>query len=196
MQILRQYALLLNILGRSFEQPAKTPTKKQKETSGEPWESASMPAFLSNEDPTAAKLDAILSDVSNLQLGQQLASGTTAEPSGVAPQESSTPQPDVKIDVSLRSPMLPYGPSIMLILNAAQEISRPITMRIDVNRNGRLNVSELAGISFNEEGPADLEAKQKELSKKLARTLESSQDLSLLAEWTLRWVRRQRQAAV
>jgi hypothetical protein len=84
----------------------------------------------------------------------------------------------------------------MLILNAAQEISRPITMRIDVNRNGRLNVSELAGISFNEEGPADLEAKQKELSKKLARTLESSQDLSLLAEWTLRWVRRQRQAAV
>jgi hypothetical protein len=193
---LRQYALLSSILRRALESPTETPVEEQKETRAEQSENMSMPAFLSNADPAAAKLDAILSDLSNRLVAQELGTGTAAETSTPAPPKSSSPRPDVKIDVSLRSPMSPYSPSIMLIFNAEQEISRRITMRIDVNRNGRVSVSEITGISFNEEALTDRENKEKELCTKLAKVVETSEDLSMLAEWTLRWMRRQREATL
>lgn len=111
---------------------------------------------------------------------------------------------DVKVDVTLRT-QLGQAPALMLLItdpgqNAEQSVREPVQVAIcvEVGLNGRISVVDTAGImndltgdedDAEMHGTDDPEPTLQNIYKKIARVLEISQDLGILVEWVLRWLR-------
>lgn len=95
-----------------------------------------------------------------------------------------------KIDLSLRVPSS-ATPSILLLF--LPDLNTPsITMNIDIGPNGKISVPDTSGIWENAQSKPSAEQVE-DLHGKLARVLEISEDLGVVVEWTLRWIRKRRE---
>lgn len=143
---------------------------------------------LSNDDHNEDKLDYLLS-------------GTfPAAPGDNSPCFTD----DVKVDVTL-SPQMERPPALMILITDPSGGSKepwrePVRVSIcfHIGLNGRVSVEDSSGLGKdgNEEGSdAEMQgtdevgSKLRDIHRKLARVLEISQDLGIVVEWVLRWVR-------
>lgn len=153
---------------------------------------------LSNEDPNEEKLDFLLSSDFPGSRGD-------APPfSSGAKSPNQMFMDDVKVDVTLR-PHLEKPPALMLLItdpaqDAKQPLREPVRVAIwfDIGLNGHISVVDSSGLmkdSHQEDGDAEMQgtnessSKLQDIHRKLAKVLEISQDLGILVEWVLRWVR-------
>lgn len=200
----RQYALLANLIRKITGGSTKSKDEKR-----EPSKGASVGASasasqklsfagqsdiitLSNDDPNEEKLSALLSDGFS-------AAFTTAASSFHSEEDLD----DVRVDVTLRT-QIGQSPALMLLVtdsstNAEEAVVKPVQLSIcvEVGLNGRItvvDVAELTGQS-GDSGDAEMQGtdaagpKLQEMHEKIARVLEISQDLGILVEWVLRWLR-------
>ena len=205
-KILRQYALLTNLIRKVFNPSTKKGDDKKAEevavskdpvltklfpdisTQGVPKEKDGL-ITLTNENPNETKLNSLLQ---GLDIGGFSENNAPKSP---AIDESSDPsgEDDVKVDVTLRAP-LGQAPIIMLLftVNEAhsgnslppwETESSNISISFEIGLNGRISVLDTAGL-VEDESEGDME-----LRKKISRVLETSQDIGILIEWVLRWKR-------
>ncbi|THC94657.1 hypothetical protein EYZ11_005879 [Aspergillus tanneri] len=163
--------------------------------------------ILSNEDPNEMKLDLLLK-------GSGKANGSMNNSKGKGPQaqfnstgDNSVPDDEVNVDVTLRT-QLGQAPVIMLLFTVdntrpdmpVSPIRRPVLCKVsislEIGLNGRVSVVDMTGLLDDETPvPADgmeMEGPKNEVSElqtKIAKVLEASQDIGILVEWILRWVR-------
>ncbi|KAJ5172969.1 hypothetical protein N7492_005562 [Penicillium capsulatum] len=209
--ILRQYALLASLVRKIF-QPAKGKDEKRalsKSTStgslaptsedSNPFTGQGGLITLSNDDPNEDRLNSLLSSGF---AGSGLTQNDTSLRDGEDPKFA-----DVKVDVTLRT-QLGQAPALMLLItdpgedggNSAREPAQ-VSLSCEIGSNGRIAVVESAGLAKTEAGvagePGDTEmqgtdesgSKLQDLHRKIARVLEISQDLGILVEWILHWLR-------
>ncbi|KAK2791055.1 hypothetical protein FQN51_002265 [Onygenales sp. PD_10] len=207
--ILRQYALLSSLLQRTFTAPGKdggtidkSQTSKDANTSPPKQTTKSGVTYISNISPTVSKLNSMLSEGPRIGNGHR--GGVSSPHSGLSPPISSLE--DRKIDISLRTPMS-ASPSIILLFNVPEEKPdgctannpKTITINVDIGPNGSITVSHVSGlpnpdttdISAEMLGDAPM-AESKGFNQKLAKVLQTSEDLGLLVEWVLKWIRKQK----
>lgn len=151
---------------------------------------------LSNIDPNEEKLNSLLS-------GGFSAASLSHDDSGLS--DGSNPNfDDVKVDVTLRT-QLGQAPALMLLItdparDAGQSAREAVQVSLfcEIGLNGYIAVVDSAGLVKTEarEGEdtemqesEDPELKLQDMHKKIARVLEISQDLGILVEWVLRWLR-------
>jgi hypothetical protein len=115
---------------------------------------------------------------------------------------------DLKVDVTLRT--IGQAPMIMLLFtvdrpSSAESKSEDVALTkasisFEIGINGRISVVEVTGLlgdennildDVNADGQTTAESTN-ELRSKLAYVLEISQDIGVLVEWVLRWVRQQK----
>ncbi|CDM38592.1 hypothetical protein DTO013E5_7204 [Penicillium roqueforti] len=214
--ILRQYALLANLIRKTFHLPkdqanaGEFSTATPKNTRTPPVQTSDLFAdhdgliILNNDDPNEERL--------NLLLGLS-SSDDSKNDSGIeisTPSRRKSPNPlsvdDVKVDVTLRI-QLGQSPALMLLItdqrnyNESPEIARfiptprQIAICFEVGLNGQISVVDTAGLVDGEaagdtemEGVDNPDSGLQDVQKKIARVLEVSQDLSILVEWVLRWM--------
>lgn len=209
-QVLRQYALLARLVRTTFHSLKKT-DEKEKSPTEQP--KSSSPALepsifrgtnglinLSNDDPSGSRLDSLLgkNDADDSEDGSIKREDT-----------NDISKDDVKVDVTLRT-QLGHAPALMLLLTIPGEDdptssgstqpmpeSRQISICLEVGLDGRISTVEVAGLLDKETDGGDTEmqganetgSSAQEIRKKIARVLEISQDLGILVEWVLRWLR-------
>ncbi|KAJ5168131.1 Mediator complex subunit Med1 [Penicillium canariense] len=208
--VFRQYALLASLIRNIFNQPAKD-TDDQQEPSKVTPTSSSDPAgqkswgfpaqdgiiTLSNDDPNEEKLKALLGDGF---------SRAFLVSSNASPFPGEDYLDDVKVDVTLRT-QLGQAPALMLLItdpgnNADKSLREPVHVSIcfEIGLNGRVSVVDTAellngGAEGGDGGDAAMQGTNaagpalQDIHKKIARVLEISQDLRILVEWVLRWLR-------
>ncbi|KAF7589742.1 hypothetical protein BBP40_003891 [Aspergillus hancockii] len=196
--ILRQYAFLANLIRNIFSSPSKNDDNKrdvQTETSKspnkqldfstEPGKPKKDRIILSNADPNEEKLDWLLK-------------GFAVNGKGKDIQDSDSDE--FKVDVTLRT-QLGQAPVVMLLFMANEEdILSKVSISLEVGLNGRVSVVDMTGLLDESSSIGDLDVQmtdtQKnevlELQNKMARVLEISQDIGILVEWILRWVRQRK----
>ncbi|KAJ5814830.1 hypothetical protein N7474_006607 [Penicillium riverlandense] len=209
--ILRQYALLASLIRTTFRSSKKA-DEKQKSSEKRP--KSSSPAMepcifkgtnglitLSNDNPNESRLDSLLgkNDADDSEDGSIKREDTN----GVS-------KDDVKVDVTLRT-QLGHAPALMLLLTipggndptsseSTQPVPEPqqISICLEVGLNGRISTVDLAGLPDEEttdggdaemQGADETGSSAQDMRKKIARVLEISQDLGILVEWVLRWLR-------
>ncbi|TQB74111.1 hypothetical protein MPDQ_005168 [Monascus purpureus] len=209
--ILRQYALLASFIQKIFN-PAdgsgtgkknsgvtesKSPPGVQQTRKPKPLNNQSRLTILSNDDPNEDKLNSLL---------------TSSKDS-----EAHNAGRDVKIDITLRT-QLGQAPVIMLLFTAPDDDSTGdkstmdtkllwldvISVSFEIRLNGRISIVDTAGLGEEElsaggETPEteDNGASRREvleMRKKMERVLEISQDLGILVEWVLRWLRQRKRS--
>ncbi|RDW93364.1 RNA polymerase II mediator complex middle subunit MED1 [Aspergillus mulundensis] len=196
---LRQYAFLTNMIRSTFPLQVKTKPAEEKpksiEQSQENQKTKSTITILTNENPNERKL--------NLLLG--LSDADTVKPEDEAQESASD---ELKVDVTLRT-QLGQAPMIMLLftVNRAKPSGRTIedlvtkvSISFEIGLNGRVSVVEVTGLLDDENSSTDdassdaLTPKEptRALQTKLAQVLETSQDIGILVEWVLRWVRQRK----
>ncbi|OOQ87225.1 glutamine synthetase [Penicillium brasilianum] len=202
--VFRQYALLANLIRKITGGSTKSKDGKREPSKGASvGDSASASQklsfagqsdiiTLSNDDPNEEKLSALLGD------------GFSAAFTTVTSSFHSEEDPDdVRVDVTLRT-QIGQSPALMLLVtdsstNAEEAVVKPVQLSIcaEVGLNGRItvvDVAELTGQS-GDSGDAEMQGtdaagpKLQEMHEKIARVLEISQDLGILVEWVLRWLR-------
>lgn len=115
---------------------------------------------------------------------------------------------DLKVDVTLRT--IGQAPMIMLLFtvdrpSSAESKSEDVALTtasisFEIGINGRISVVEVTGLLGDENNTLDdanadgqeTAESTNELRSKLASVLETSQDIGVLVEWVLRWVRQQK----
>ncbi|OAX80220.1 hypothetical protein ACJ72_05453 [Emergomyces africanus] len=210
--ILRQYALLSSLLQKAFTTPTNKTAgpNKYKSQSTDPMSlcsaspseaSKSDITVISNISPAVSKLDSLLSGDFN--------KWTNHNSSFAAPSTPPLTADDRKIDISLRTP-ISASPSLMLLFNApsgqppnSTSLDNPktITINLDIGLNGNITVSQVAGMwddksysggeSSHDNPPTTEQLRVQELSRTLAKVLRTSEDLGVLVEWVLKWMRKQ-----
>jgi hypothetical protein len=153
--------------------------------------------ILSNENPNEKKL--------NMLLGLQQREGVKSEEG----QADTTPSEELKVDVTLRT-QLGQAPMIMLLFAVNRSPSSDATsddlfltkvsISFEVGLNGRVSMVEVTGLLDDEDNTANdanvntqtADAPMQQLQSRLAQVLETSQDIGILVEWVLRWVRRRK----
>ncbi|KGO64185.1 Mediator complex, subunit Med1, metazoa/fungi [Penicillium italicum] len=216
--ILRQYAVLANLIRKTFHLPSKDQTSPAessnatpKNTRAPPLQTPDLfaghdgPIILNNDDPNEERLNLLLglnsSDDSNNDSGVGI---STPSSGGKSPNQLS--MDDVKVDVTLRI-QLGQAPALMLLItdqrnyNETPETARfiqtprQIAVCFEVGLNGQISVIDTAGLVDGEtggdvemQGMDNLDPGLQDVQKKIARVLEVSQDLSILVEWVLRWM--------
>lgn len=115
---------------------------------------------------------------------------------------------NLKVDITLRT-QIGQAPVIMLLFPIEREPGkgsalasggndvRMGSLNIEIGLNGRVSVNQIQGL-WDVEEAQDSSAPRpevQELQKKLAKVLETSEDLGILVEWILRWMRRRRDRA-
>ncbi|KAL2855218.1 mediator of RNA polymerase II transcription subunit 1-domain-containing protein [Aspergillus pseudodeflectus] len=198
---LRQYAFLANLIRNTFpvaskHEAGKAPEQIQKQSPEKDKAKCNI-TILSNENPNEKKL--------NMLLGLQQQEGVKSEEGQV--DGETTPSDELKVDVTLRT-QLGQAPMIMLLF----AIDRPpssdstsddlfltkVSISFEVGLNGRVSMVEVTGLLDDEDNSANdanvntqaADAPTQQLQSKLAQVLETSQDIGILVEWVLRWVRR------
>jgi hypothetical protein len=155
--------------------------------------------ILSNENPNEKKL--------NILLGLQQQDGVKSEEG--QPDGETTPSNELKVDVTLRT-QLGQAPMIMLLFAVDRPPSSDATaddlfltkvsISFEVGLNGRVSMVEMTGLLDDEDNTANdanvntqtADAPMQQLQSRLAQVLETSQDIGILVEWVLRWVRRRK----
>lgn len=148
---------------------------------------------LSNDNHNEDKLDHLLSETFPAPSGDAFPFSGGAHGFG----------DDVKVEVTL-SPQLERPPALMILITdpvggSKEPLREPIRVSIcfHIGLNGRVSVENSSGLKndSNEGGDADMQGtdedgtKLHDIHRKLARVLEISQDLGILVEWVLRWIR-------
>ncbi|OJD19662.1 hypothetical protein AJ78_00394 [Emergomyces pasteurianus Ep9510] len=202
--ILRQYALLSSLLQKAFAAPTnKTatvgPNKSQPPDS--PTEAPKSDiTVISNISPTVSKLNSMLSGDFNERISSNSSSAAPSSALSSAAEER-------KIDISLRTP-ISASPSLLLLFNApsgqtntntSMDNPKTLTINVDIGLNGNITVSRVSGMCpDNNYGEGETSqhdnSREQELSQKLARVLQTSEDLGMLVEWALKWVRKQQES--
>lgn len=115
---------------------------------------------------------------------------------------------NLKVDITLRT-QIGQAPVIMVLFPIEREPGkgsalasggndvRMGSLNIEIGLNGRVSVNQIQGL-WDVEEAQDSSAPRpevQELQKKLAKVLETSEDLGILVEWILRWMRRRRDRA-
>lgn len=151
--------------------------------------------LLSNDDPNEEKLSALLGD------GFSTAFTTVA--SNASPFHSEDYLDDVRVDVTLRT-QIGQAPALMLLVtdssnNMENSVGEPVQVSIcfEVGLNGRISIVDVAELRGQNGDGGDTEMqgtdaagpKLQDMHEKIARVLEISQDLGILVEWVLRWLR-------
>ncbi|KAH1551474.1 hypothetical protein KXX57_008606 [Aspergillus fumigatus] len=215
--ILRQYALLANLIYKIFNSPQNDDgSKKDAESVTEGTfrqaniSKAIMPTkknkviVLSNKNPNEEKLDFLLngtntSNATATGLGKDI----TMSPS-ISLRDPATHQEDVKVDVTLRT-QLGQSPVIMLLFTVedprlasspAENVLSKVSISLEIGLNGRISVVDMTGL-LDDETTADSEkgaqsSESFKLQQRIAKVLEISQDIGVLVEWVARWVRQQK----
>ncbi|KAL2862648.1 RNA polymerase II mediator complex middle subunit MED1 [Aspergillus lucknowensis] len=203
---LRQYAFLANLIRNTFPLPSKSEDSKsseqarQQSVEGKTKNEGAI-TILSNENPNEKKL--------NLLLGlKQEGETDIAKAKGEQLDGESSPSDELKVDVTLRT-QIGQAPMIMLLFTVKHPGSSTetrfedfplskISISFEVGLNGRVSVVDVAGLLDDQGNPTDdanVDDAQAthdpihELQSKLARVLETSQDIGILVEWVLRWLR-------
>lgn len=115
---------------------------------------------------------------------------------------------NLKVDITLRT-QIGQAPVIMLLFPIEREPGkgsalasggndvRMGSLNIEIGLNGRVSVNQIQGLWDIEEAQDSSAPRPEvqELQKKLAKVLETSEDLGILVEWILRWMRRRRDRA-
>lgn len=212
---MRQYALLASLIRKVFKVPAQgkldntvsaktpptktTPTKLSSALSSGPdsslFNGSENTITLSNDDPNEEKLNMLLSD-----------GFPTAENSGIFSwsndQDDRLFMNDVKVDVTLRT-QLGQSPALMLLItnpgkntgsvDKFMRESVQVSLCFEVGLNGRISVVDSSGLNATNGDAGDTEMQGtddkrslQDIHKKIARVLETSQDLGILVEWVLR----------
>lgn len=151
--------------------------------------------MLSNDDPNEEKLSALLGD------GFSTAFTTVA--SNASPFHSEDYFDDVRVDVTLRT-QIGQAPALMLLVtdssnnvrNAEREPVQ-VSICVEVGLNARISIVDVAELKGQNGSGGDTEMqgtdaagpKLQDMHEKIARVLEISQDLGVLVEWVLRWLR-------
>lgn len=219
---MRQYALLANLIHKIFSPPSKNdgktkndPTGASKSLSQQVPLKSKMPTgnnkvvILSNEDPNEQKLNFLLKGFNQTEA----TTGSTGKDTLISQvgntHDGLTFKEDVKIDVTLRT-QLGQAPVIMLLFtgddrglgdSSEESVLSKVSLSLEVGLNGRISVVDMTGLLddgtiANSKLDAQADASQKpeayELQSKIANVLEISQDIGILVEWILRWVRLQK----
>lgn len=147
--------------------------------------------YTSNVSPNVSKLGSVLG-------------------SGPSDSAASLETDERRVDVSLRTPFS-SAPSILLLFNvptternknnkpettttgSVLSKSKPVTITIEIGLGGRIKITSITGLwgttsSSDDKIPTDDEAKK--VRSTLAKVLERSDDMGMLVEWVIRWVRR------
>ncbi|KAL4881702.1 mediator of RNA polymerase II transcription subunit 1-domain-containing protein [Aspergillus karnatakaensis] len=209
---LRQYAFLANIIRSTFplpkpDSPASSSQNQSRNLTGQPQEfqngtmkSNGNITILSNENPNERKLDALLGLLSG-------ADDVNEE------GQSEGSDVELKVDVTLRT-QLGQAPVIMLLFPVNRPVSSQpnsadlhskASINFEIGLNGRVSVVDVTGLLDDESNPTNdassgskstekLLEQTLDLQSKLAQVLETSQDIGILVEWVLRWIRHQRDA--
>lgn len=207
-QVFRQYAFIANLFRKTFPVPKDTIDKREASKSSDVPESGSQELgiftckeeiiTLSNEDPNEDNLNFLLN------------TGFPGPQDDASPFSKGSPSSnqmhlhDVKVDVTLR-PHLEKPPALMLLITdpgqrAKQSGDTPVRVSIwfEIGLNGHVTVVETSGLieaSGEKQGDTEMQgtdetaSKLQDLQKRIARVLETSQDLGILVEWVLRWLR-------
>lgn len=165
---------------------------------------------LSNKDPNESKLNWLLNG-SNKTSGLANTNGKDPQAPADSVEDTFIPEDEVKVDVTLRT-QLGQPPVIMLLF--AVDDTRPgvpmspmgrpvlskVSVSLEVGVNGRITVVDMTGLldgdgttgaeGVNTQGADGTKSEAAELQRKIARVFEVSQDIGILVEWILRWVRR------
>jgi hypothetical protein len=138
-------------------------------------------------------------------LGLQQQEGVKSEEGQI--DGETTPSDELKVDVTLRT-QLGQAPMIMLLFAVDRPPSSDstsddlfltkVSISFEVGLNGRVSMVEVTGLLDDEDNSANdanvntqaADAPTQQLQSKLAQVLETSQDIGILVEWVLRWVRR------
>lgn len=199
--------MLANLIRRITGSPAKS-TNDKREPSTRGSLAPSVPASqelsfagqsdiitLSNDDPNEEKLSALL--------GDGFSSTFANVASNASPFHSEDYLDDVRVDVTLRT-QIGQAPALMLLItdssnNAENTVREPVQVSIcfEVGLNGRISIADVAELKGQSRDGGDTEMqgsdaagpKLQDMHEKIARVLEISQDLGILVEWVLRWLR-------
>ena len=162
---------------------------------------------LSNNDPNESKLDWLLRG-SNQTAGLVNTKAKVPQTPADSVEDTFTPEDEVKVDVTLRT-QLGQPPVIMLLFAVddtrpeapmspiGRPVLRKVSVSLEVGVNGRISVVDMAGLLDDEtggdgmdtQGPDGPKSEAAELQSKIARVFEVSQDIGILVEWILRWLR-------
>ena len=153
--------------------------------------------ILSNDDPNEDKLNMLLND--DFPTDASLLSGEG--------NNDRLFMDDIKVDVTLRT-QLGQAPALMLLItDPGRDSENPdqppcksmqVSICFEVGLNGRISVVDSAGLVKDNNGSSgdtdmqgmeNSETKLQEVHKKIVRVLEISQDIGILVEWVLRWLR-------
>lgn len=204
-QILRQYAVLANLVQRIFNRPDEKGTSREssktkasndssdsKAAKSEPHTKKNGLVVLSNDDPKEDKLNTLLNNTQH--------------------DEQTTTNGDIHVDITLRT-QLGQAPVIMLLFstsrNAVFNLETPgleiASVSFEIGPNGSISIVDASGLWDEEIAPSSAEtaaaengmdeARRDEVverQKKMARVLEISQDLGVFVEWVLRWLEQQK----
>ncbi|CAG8132042.1 unnamed protein product [Penicillium olsonii] len=215
--ILRQYAMLANLIRKTFQVPdqeagntngVSAPTSDT--TLPPPHQAANDSAsldgitVLNNDNPNEGRLDFLLG-LSTTEGNDPSFSHGSLTPLNGKPSPTQPPMDDVKVDVTLRT-QLGQAPALMLLITDQKipneetpQVQRPcqIAICVEVGLNGQVSVVETAGLTncgsggdSEMQGTDDSGSGAGEIQKQIARVLELSQDLGILVEWILRWLQR------
>lgn len=175
---------------------------------------------LSNDDPKEDRLNSLL----NGYFHSDSATSYRSVQNGVAKSidgssaflSPNVRNDDIKVDITLRT-QIGQPPLIMLLFSVEDEgISpstpfsgqfdvRQISIHFEIGLNGRITVTRAMGLwdedlvengdssdtQVNNEPRPEVQAMQ----KKLAKVLEASEDLGILVEWVLQWLRQRKDRA-
>ncbi|KAI9932840.1 hypothetical protein MW887_009092 [Aspergillus wentii] len=204
--ILRQYALLASMIRKIFNPSTKDDHiekdfKPNSSVKNSPNSKPDKPArkgliVLSNKDPNEEKLNSLLNG-----LGSDSSVGDA--------HGGFIPKDDVKVDVTLRT-QLGQAPVMMLLFTVNDaSLGKPvpateepgmskISINFEIGLNGRISVVDTSGLWEDQaaEQAADGQKEEKsEVQQRIARVLEISQDLGILVEWILRWLRQRKDSS-
>ncbi|KAL5001554.1 mediator of RNA polymerase II transcription subunit 1-domain-containing protein [Aspergillus recurvatus] len=197
---LRQYAFLANMIRSTFlphdrmksEQEKPKPTDQPQDEKYKTTRNGDI-TILSNEDPNERKLNMLLGLSDDMKVEGEV-------------QESVSDE--LKVDVTLRT-QLGQAPLIMLLFTAnrasssglgPEDLVSKVSIAFEIGLNGCVSVVEMTGLLNGENGSTDdassdtqaAEDSTRELQGKLAHVLETSQDIGILVEWVLQWVRQRK----
>lgn len=204
LQVLRQYAMLANMIQKIFDTPkdhdSKQDVQESTTTSFDGKQQAPQPGttkgkgdiiILSNQNPNEQKLNAL---IKGLNVDEGASTDDAAD--------------DVKVDITLRT-QLGQAPVIMLLFTindatAESDYLSTLSISFEVGLNGHITVVDTSGLLDDEpvsgdnrpEGAeaGDQQNDTSDMPKKIARALEVSQDLGILVEWVLHWKRQRKQS--
>ncbi|KAE8144927.1 mediator of RNA polymerase II transcription subunit 1-domain-containing protein [Aspergillus avenaceus] len=207
--ILRQYALLANVIRNVFGTSTKTKgdeNKKSDESVGQlSFSGGSGKAnqdiiILSNDNPKEKRLNGLLG---NIDGRDHIVNAKGKDTIKIEAKSAGYDDNEVKIDVTLRT-QLGQPPVIMLLFmideagSTNNEIPTwdKVSISLEVGLNGRVSVVDMTGlldgtgdVDVQTDGPRD---EILVLQNKIAKVFEISQDIGVLVEWILQWARQRK----